>query len=605
MLRLRHLPLSFAAALCAGCAATAAQESHVPPAVLAPTPPPKNEDTGARLHALFDAEWERGLRENPEGASYLGDRRYNDRWTDQSPAAIEARHEEDADALKHLLEIDREKLSPDDQLNYELFRQQLQDAIESYRFRAFLMPVSQQGGVQTSDQLAEVLPFAARKDYEDWLARLRSIDTPVDQTIALMRAGVAEQRTVPRVIMQRVPAQIDQQLAKKPEDSLFYAPFKRMPKDIPAEVQQRLQAEARAAIAGTVIPAYRRFKGYVVKEYLPQCRSTVGASSLPQGGEWYAFMARYHTTTSLTPDQIHQIGLDEVARIRGEMETIKAQTGFKGSLKAYFRFLRSDPRFFYKASEGERLLADYRAIAKRIDGELPRLFGKLPRLPYGVRPIPMATAPDQTTAYYLPGAADGSRAGFYYVNLYQPQTRPRWEMEALTAHESVPGHHLQLALQNELGELPMFRRQGGYTAFVEGWGLYSESLGSELGLYQDPYSRFGQLSYEMWRAVRLVVDTGMHARGWTREQAIAYFKDNTPRPENDIVNEIDRYIAWPGQALAYKIGQLKIKELRIRAQDRLGGRFELRAFHDQVLGAGALPLDVLEQRIDAWIAQQS
>lgn len=598
----RLLLAASSALLLGACATVQTPAPVVPPAVLALKPPPANIDPAVPLHALFDAEWQRHLRESPEDASANGDRRYNDRWSDLSLAAIAASHEADISALKSLLEIDRERLSEADQLNFDLFRQQLSRSIEAYRYRHFLMPITQLGGIQTLDQMSDVLSFRSVRDYEDWIARLRVVGTLVEQTETLLRTGAAEGRTPPKIIMQRVPAQIDKQLVARPEASLFYAPLRQFPADFTPEVKARLAAEARAAIAEQVIPAYRRLKAYFVSDYLPKCRDSIGASALPDGADDYAFAAASQTTTAMSPDEIHALGLREVARIRGEMEQIRIATHFKGDLKAFFKYLRSDPRFFHK--DGDELLRSYRDIAKRIDGELPKLFGKLPRLPYGVKPIPAASAPDVTTAYYQPGAADGSRSGTFFANLYKPKSRPIWEQEALTAHEAMPGHHLQIALQQELGSVPEFRRQASYTAFVEGWGLYSESLGSELGLYRDPYSHFGQLTYEMWRAVRLVVDTGMHAKGWSRQQAIDFFKANTPRAELDIVNEIDRYIADPGQALAYKIGELKLKELRARARDRLGERFDIRDFHDTVLRSGAVPLDILERQVDAWIASR-
>ena len=552
------------------------------------------------LHALFAQEWERGLRENPEAASFYGDRRYNHQWTDLSLDAVARTLAGDQAALARLLKIPRAALPPTEQLNHDLFRRQLEQAIEGHRYRQFLLPVNQRNGVQTYDEITEYLPFQTQKDYEDWLQRLRGFDKPVNQTVALMRAGLAEKRTPPRVVMQRVPEQIARQLVPRPEDSPFYAPFKRMPDSIPAVERERLAAQARAAIADTVLPALRRFQTFFNTDYLPACRDSIAASNQPDGAAYYAWAARQFTTTALTPEQIHDIGLKEVARIRAGMDAVMQQAGFKGSLREFLDFLRTDTRFFYKS--GSELLDGYLALSKRIDPELVKLFGKLPRLPYGVRAVPEANAPNQTTAYYLPGAADGTRAGYFYANTYQPESRPKWEMEALTLHEAVPGHHFQIALAQELGELPMFRRQATFTAFVEGWGLYAESLGGELGLYTDPYSKFGQLSYEMWRAIRLVVDTGMHAKGWTREQALDLFRANTGKTELDIANEVDRYISWPGQALAYKIGQLKIVELRRRAEQKLGNRFDIRAFHDRVLGRGAVPLDLLEQDIDAWIA---
>ncbi len=560
------------------------------------------DDRIVRLHAIYDAEWQRGLRENPENASQLGDKRYNDRWGDRSIAAIERSHDSDVAALQRLKLIDPSGLPPVEALNYTLFAQQLQDTIDGYAFHPYVMPVDHIYGLQSAQDLTQVLSFETEKDYSDWTARLASFGTLTDQTIALMQQGVAEQRVPACAILNKIPDQIAKQIVAKPQDSGFYAPFKQFPKAIGAERQTALANAGAAAVQNDVVPAFKRFQTFFKNDYLPHCRTQVGVSALPDGAAYYAYLAKHHTTTEMTPEQIHQLGLREVTRIRAEMDQVRTEVGFKGSFADFSKFLRSDPRFYFKT--GDELLAAYGALGKHIDGELPRLFGKLPRLPYGVRAVPMDSAPYQTTAYYQPGAADGTRAGFFYANLYKPETRPKWEMEVLTSHEAVPGHHLQISLQQELEGLPEFRTNGlSYTAFVEGWALYSESLGYELGLYKDPYSRYGQLTYEMWRACRLVVDTGMHAKGWTRQQAIDFMVANTPRAQNDIEVEVDRYIAWPGQALAYKIGQLKIRELRTRAEAALGDRFDIRAFHDLVLGSGALPLDVLEHNVDAWIAQ--
>lgn len=559
-------------------------------------------DATADLHALFDAEWQRTLRDSPESASYLGDARYDDRWSDLSLAAHEQRHAADRAALQQLAAIDRSALPSAEQLNYELFERQLREAIADYPFRQFLLPLNQRGGIQTQDEILEVLRFDSVDAYDNWLKRLEALPALIDQTEALMRAGMHEKRVHARIVMERVPAQLDQQIVDDAHASPFYKPLLSFDARIPAERREAYAARARQLIAEGVVPAYRRFRRFFVEQYLPACRrADVGVWAQPQGTRLYAQLARHYTTTDLAPERIHEIGLAEVQRIRGQMDAIVREVGFDGGLPAFIEHLRKDPQFYYRS--GEDLLLAYRALAKRVDPELARLFKTIPRLPYGVRPIPDNIAPDTTTAYYLPGAADGSRAGWYYVNLYKPDTRPKYEMEALTLHESVPGHHFQIARAQELGELPEFRKNGpGFTAFVEGWGLYAESLGAELGLYRDPYSKFGALTYEMWRAVRLVVDTGMHHKRWTREQAIDFFKANAAKSELDIVNEIDRYIAWPGQALAYKIGQLKIRELRTRAEQALGPRFDVREFHDVVLGSGAVPLDLLERRIDAWIA---
>jgi uncharacterized protein (DUF885 family) len=402
--------------------------------------------------------------------------------------------------------------------------------------------------------------------------------------------------------MQRVPTQIERQIVSDPEKSGFYGPYREIPTSVPAADQKRLRAAAKEAITNKVIPSYKKLKEFFVNEYLPACFDQVGVWQRPNGDKAYAFYTREYTTTDLTPDQIHEMGLKEVARIKAEMDAVKEKTGFKGTMPEFFNFLRTDPQFFYKS--GDELLTSYRARAKRIDPMLVKLFKTLPRLPYGVEPIPAIEAPDTTTAYYNAGSADGTRPGTYFVNLYKPETRPKWEMMALSLHESVPGHHLQVARAFELGEIPKFRRYGYLSAFGEGWGLYAESLGDEMGLYADPYDKFGQLTYEMWRAVRLVVDTGMHAKHWSRQQAIDYFMQNAAKTEQDVVNEVDRYIAWPGQALAYKIGQLKIKELREKATRELGPKFDLREFHDVVIGSGGVPLDVLEGLVDKWIASK-
>jgi uncharacterized protein (DUF885 family) len=466
----------------------------------------------------------------------------------------------------------------------------------------WLMPVSMRGGIQTAADFATQLRFATVKDYEDWIARLRAFPTPMDQTIALMRQGIKEKMVQPRVLMERVPAQIDEQIVSDPAKSQFYKPFLEMPKDIPAAEQQRLRQAAQQAIREHIVPAFQRFKTFFADEYLPASYAQIGAWQYPRGQELYAFRTRMFTTTTMTPDQIHEIGLKEVARIRAEMEKVKAQVGFQGTLKEFFEHLRTDPKYFYKS--GDELLEAYRAMAKEIDPNLVKVFKTLPRAPYGVVPIPMNIAPDTTTAYYSQPAADGSRPGRYFVNLYKPESRPKWEMMALSLHEAVPGHHLQISLAQEQGEIPNFRRYGGVTAFVEGWALYAESLGEDMGLYGDPYDRMGQLAYEMWRAVRLVVDTGMHSKKWTRQQAIDYFMENAPKTELDITNEIDRYIGWPGQALAYKIGELKFKELRARAKQELSDKFDVREFHDAALSQGAVPLSVLENMMAAWIAEK-
>ena len=560
----------------------------------------ENKDAGKALNEFFESEWNYEMEQSPVRASSMGDRRWNDRWGDQSLEAIHKREEHAIAALERLKKFDRTQLSVADQLNYDLFKKDLEQEIEGAKFRSYLMPINQRGGIQTLDEIGDRLQFETVKDFDDWVARLRAFPTLMDQTIALMKEGARAHIMWPKIVLNRVPAQIDKQLVAKPDDSPFFKPFKKFPDAISAADRDRLSKGAQEAIASGVLPSFQKLKKYFVEEYLPAAFDEVGVWKMPQGADYYAYLARRHTTTNLTPQQIHEKGLSEVARIKAEMQAIKDKVGFKETMPEFFTKLRTDPQFFYKTPE--ELLEAYRALAKQIDPNLVKVFKTLPRTPYGVTPIPDKIAPDTTTAYYSQPAADGSRAGTYFVNLYKPETRPKWEMMALSLHESVPGHHLQIALAQELGDIPKFRRYGGYTAFVEGWGLYSESLGQEMGMYDDPYSKFGQLTYEMWRAVRLVVDTGMHSMNWDRQKAIDYFMENAPKAENDIVNEIDRYISMPGQALAYKIGELKIKELRERARREIGAGFDVREFHDAVLLSGAVPLDVLEQNINRWIA---
>ena len=559
-------------------------------------------DATADFATLLDEHWEWRLVNDPVMASALGDRRYNDLWPDSSIAAHERRHAETREFLQRVYDIERSALAEADQLNYELLRRQLQDDVDLHGFRGYLMPFSHQGGVQNLENTTNRLRLAGKKDVSDWIARMARIDEVVDQHIELAEAGRRAGLVSPRVLMERIAPQLAQQLVDRPEDSPFYRMFENLPDTISPEDQAQLRASAVEAIDKTILPAYRKLDRYFEQEYLPAARESIGQSALPGGETWYELLARVYTTTRMTPDEIHRVGLDEVTRIRAEMQTVIEELQFDGSFEDFLLFLRTDSQFYF--DDPAALYEAYLATSKRIDPELVKLFGVLPRMPYGVKPIPESIAPDTTTAYYSRPAADGSRAGIYWVNLYKPEVRPKYEIEVLSVHEAMPGHHLQIALQQELGDMPMFRRFLGFTAFVEGWGLYSERLGYDLGLYEDPYSRFGQLTYDMWRAVRLVVDTGIHYKGWTRQQAIDFFRDNAAKTEHDIVNEVDRYISWPGQALAYKIGQLKILSLRERAERRLGERFDIRAFHDHLLGAGALPLDLLERRMDDWLAAE-
>jgi uncharacterized protein (DUF885 family) len=551
--------------------------------------------TTRALHALFDAEWEHDLAEWPVWASSIGDHRYDTKWDDVSLAAQARRDAHDREVLQKITSIHREELSKSDALSYDVFRYKAETAVLGQPFRLYLFALNQRQGIQTADELADELPFDSAKSFADWNARLAAFPTYMDQTIELLTEAIRVRMVHPKIVMQRVVAQIDAQIVSDPTKSPFYAPYKKQAAALPAAERERLANDAKRLVMSSVVPAFVKMRAFFVDKYLPACRETVGAWDLPNGEALYAYTAREHTTTTLTPDQIHAIGLREVARIRGEMEAVKTRTGFTGSMKEFFTFLRSDPRFFYKS--GPELLIGYRDLAKRVDPELVKVFSVLPRTPYGVLPIPDAVAPDTTTAYYREPSADGSRAGTFFVNLYKPEARPRWEMTSLTLHESVPGHHLQIALAMEDEGIPKFRRHGDYSAFVEGWGLYAETLGDEMGLYEDPYAKFGELTYQMWRAVRLVVDTGIHQLHWDRQRAIDFFMENAAKSELDVVNEVDRYIVWPGQALAYMIGELRILDLRRKKTAELGARFDLKAFHEAVLRSGPLPLDILEREV--------
>ena len=558
----------------------------------------------ARLHQLFQLHWDYVLHEYPELATEVGAAGQNDRWTDRSPAAIARRKADLELPIKALATIDRAKLTPADALNYDLFRRQAETRLESRRFPWELMPLTQLYGIQQGvpQIVGEQMPARTAADYEAILVRLRETSTLVDQTIALMKEGLRRRVTPTRIALRNVPAQVDALLVEDPAKSPLLGAFRRMPESIAADRREALRLDAVKLLKERAVPAFRRLRDFIANEYLPGCRESVAATALPDGPAWYAYMVVDSTTTRLTPRQIHDIGLVEVKQLRAEMERVMRETGFTGDLAAFFEFLRTDPRFFY--SRPEDLLAGYREIAKRADPEVIKLFGRVPRLPYGVVAMPAHNAASRSAGAYDSGSLTTGRPGYFSANLSAVETRPKWGMEALVLHEAVPGHHLQIALAQEQPDLPSFRRHGGYDAYTEGWALYAETLGREMGFYGDPYSYFGALNNQMWRALRLVVDTGIHAFGWSRQQAIDYFKANSAMSEREITVEIDRYIVSPAQALAYKIGQRKIQELRQRATRELGARFDVRAFHDAVLADGALPLDVLEARIDAWIAQK-
>ena len=560
-------------------------------------------DENRRLKYLFEANWEYRMVASPEAATWRGYPGQNHRWSDLSIDAIAEEKENARRTLQAILSFDQAKLSEGNQLNYDLFRRNAEMAVERQQFPAEFLAINQMEGLPRDvPSMIAMMPAARTKDYENILARLGGISTLVDQTIALLQEGLSRGIVPPKVPLRSVPDQVAGQVHIGSMTTPMLAKFKKFPGTIPAVEQVRLTEAAKAVYADAVRPALKRLHVFLRDEYVPNCRTTVGRSALSNGRAWYEHQIRHYTTTTLSPDEIHNIGLREVKRIHAEMESIRKQVGFEDDLHAFFGFLRTDPRFYYDTAD--ELLAGYRDICKRADPELTKVFRKLPRQPYGVIPVPSYIEKSVTTAYYQPGSNDAGRAGFFFANTYDLKSRPKWEMEALALHEAVPGHHLQLAVADEIVGLPEFRKYGRYTGYVEGWGLYSESLGQEMGFYTDPYSKFGQLTYEMWRAIRLVVDTGIHAKGWSRQQAIDFFKANAGKTEHDITVEIDRYIVWPGQALAYKLGELKLKELRARATAKLGDKFDIRSFHDEILWNGALPLGILDQRINDWIAAE-
>ncbi|HEX7832020.1 MAG TPA: DUF885 domain-containing protein [Thermoanaerobaculia bacterium] len=553
------------------------------------------------LHALFDREWEGRMQRDPMFATSVGRHEHNDLLPSVSPAALKAEYDEMKSLLAEIDKVDAAKLPSEERINYDIFRQRLRDNIAGYELGDYEMPINADSGFHSGfSRLPKEVPLATVKDYENYIARMNAWPKYVREQIALMRAGIARGFTVPRATLEGYDSTIAAHVVDDPAKSVFWEPFAKFPSTIPASDQERLRAAGRAAITNGIVTGYREFLDFFRKEYQPKSRTTLAASELPNGRAFYAQKIREFTTLDLTPEQIHNTGKAEVERISAEMQAVIKQTGFQGDFAAFLAFLRTDPRFYAKTPEA--LLERASRIAKRMDGKLPSLFNTLPRLPYTVDPVPADIAPKYTSGRYVGAPQGGTQPGIYWVNTYKLENRPLYNLEALTLHEAVPGHHLQIALSRELTNLPNFRRFSYISAFGEGWGLYSEWLGLEAGFYTDPYDNFGRLSYEMWRACRLVVDTGIHSMGWSRQQAIDYMASRTALPLHEVTTEIDRYISWPGQALAYKLGELKIKELRKRAESQLGAKFNVREFHDVVLGSGAIPLTVLEGNVDRWIA---
>ncbi len=554
-----------------------------------------------QMDELFADEWATRLRENPLLATSMGVSDFNGSLPGVSIDDIERRKRQSLAFLDRLSRIDADALPPERRMDRELFEWMLQNRIESAAFFPERIPFIADSGFHSGLlRAADGVSFRRPEDYEDYLQRLRGIPQYVGQHIENMRAGINDGFVAPRVVLESLLPTVAAPARQEVAESAFFRPFKSLPDAIGEEDRARLESEAREVIGQQALPALGRLAEFLDTEYRLHARDSIGASELPEGAGYYRQRIRAMTTLDLSPDEIHEIGLAEVARIRSEMLAIVEELQFEGGIEAFVAFLRTDPRFY--AETEEQLLGHASLIAKKVDGLLPGWFGLLPRTPYGIMPMPPEMAPTGTTARYWAAPRGGNRGGYYWLNTYALDQRPLYELPALTVHEAVPGHHLQIALARELQGVPEFRRTLGFTAFVEGWALYTEWLGIEMGIYTTPYEDFGRLSYEMWRACRLVIDTGIHAKGWTRDQAVAYLANNTSLSLTNVENEINRYIAWPGQALGYKLGELKIRELRRRAEDALGADFDVRAFHDAVLANGALPLPILEREVDRFIA---
>ncbi len=558
-------------------------------------------DPSARLHQLLQQDWEFQMREFPLYATSVGRHDYDDKLPAVARADLERRHDFSHDMLRQLREIERQALSVADQINYDLFQFILEDRIASFRFKTYTIPLNADSGFHTGfARLPFEMSFATVADYDNYIARLRAFPAYVRQQIDNMRRGIKIGMTQPAVTLKGIETSISSHLVEEPAQSLFYTPFENLPESVSAAERRRLTAAGRNAVTRGVIAGYRLFLDFMLGEYIPNARNTIGASEYPEGLDFYAQRIRYYTTLDLSYQEIHATGLAEVKRIRNEMNEIIKQVRFEGTFAEFLTYLRTDPQFYAKSADELLMRAAY--ISKRMDAKLPSLFRTLPRLPYGVEPVPDHLAPKYTAGRYLSPAFGSTEPGLYWVNTYALESRPVYALEALSLHEAVPGHHLQISLAMEQEDVPLFRRFSYFGAFGEGWGLYSEKLGLEVGFYTDPYSNFGRLTYEMWRACRLVVDTGIHAMGWTRQQALDFLASNTALSLHEVTTETDRYISWPGQALSYKIGELKIRELRKQAEEALGPGFDIRDFHDAVLRNGAVTLTVLEQQITAYIA---
>lgn len=561
-------------------------------------------DSGAKMHQLFADHFEAVLQLNPLLATSIGDDRFNDRLAISiAPDHIAKSKEVDSDFLERLLAIDPNTLSAADRLSYDMFRLNREASLEGYRFPGHLQPMNQFRSMTSRFvQLGSgsgLHPFNTVKDYDDFLSRIDDFVVYVDQAIENMQLGVAQGITQPRILMAKLLPQIDSQIVDAADQSGFYAPVTAMPDDFSDADKERLTAAYVEAIEKRIVPAFQRLSNYIGDDYMTAARDSVGMLGLPGGDEWYDYNVRRMTTTDLTPDEIHQIGLDEVARIHSEMRGVMDAIGFDGDLSDFFDYVSSEPSFFY--NDPEDLIQGYRDITAEVEAAAPKLFKLFPKTAFEVRRVEPFREKSASRGSYQSGTTDGSRPGIFYANAYNVSVRPKWNMKSLFLHEAIPGHHFQISLQQESEDLPDFRRFGGYTAYVEGWGLYSERLGKELGVYEDPMDYYGSLHDELWRSIRLVVDTGLHAKGWSRQQVLDYMFANASVSQTRAVQEAERFMAIPGQALAYKIGQLKILEIRADAEERLGGNFDVREFHAQILNDGPMPLSMLESKIDNWV----
>jgi len=566
------------------------------------SPPPRSPD--AALFSLVEEYFERQLELSPMNATSIGDSRYDDRLDDStSPGFREKALGIERAFLDRARGIDAAKLSPASRITYDIFVSEREQALEGQKFHEEYMPFNQMQGLPMDLAVygsgTGPQPFVTAKDYDRFLKRVREFPRWADGAIALMRTGISNGITLPRVAMAKAAPQLREIGATALKDNIFWAPILAMPKEISAKDRQRLSEAYEAALTREVLPAYTRLADFFDHDYLPAARTTVGWSDLPDGRAWYRWRIRQSTTMDMPAEEIHQLGLSEVARIRGEMLAVKEQVGFKGDLDAFFQYVEEDPKFYFN-SEGE-LLGAYRDVKRRVDALLPKLFADFPKADYEIRPVEQFRAASAAGASYQSPSADGKRPGIFYINTYNLKAQPRFGLETLSLHEASPGHHFQISIQQELTDLPRFRRFNGYVSYAEGWALYAESIGKELGMFTDPYQWYGRLADEMLRAMRLVVDTGLHAKGWTREQSIKYMLENSSMAESDVISEVERYIVWPGQALGYKLGQLHISALRAKAQAQLGEAFDVRDFHSQVLRDGSVPMDVLTAKIDRWI----